>query len=100
MDEARKDWNTHYIRRSRHNSQAGIPDRMYFLPESAGARIYKFAVEQEDIAAMHARLDDETPYDYETNFDEVCLFFTIPDRSLWSQDEAKQYFHRLMEIAR
>ena len=41
LDDVRERWNTHYIRRSRHNTQAGIPDEMFFLPESFNTADYK-----------------------------------------------------------
>ena len=42
LDQTRIGWNTHYIRKSHHNTQAGIPDEMYFLPENFMAHDCKF----------------------------------------------------------
>lgn len=36
LDDMRKYWNTHYIRRSRHETVAGVPDILYFLTETSG----------------------------------------------------------------
>jgi predicted LPLAT superfamily acyltransferase len=38
--------------------------------------------------------------DYDIYFEEICQQLSLPDRSQWTADEAKQYFHRLMDIAR
>ena len=37
LDKVRDHWNSHYIRRSRHNTVAGVPDIFYYLPENSGA---------------------------------------------------------------
>ena len=100
LDQVRTSWNTHYIRRSRYNTQAGVPDQMYFLPESIGARNCKFLTDNEDINAMQAHVDYQSQDDYDIYFEEICQQLSLPDRSQWTADEAKQYFHRLMDIAR
>ena len=56
----------HYIRRSHYNTQAGVPDQMYFLPESIGARNFKFLTDNEDINAMQAHVDYQSQDDYES----------------------------------
>ncbi len=74
---------------------------MYFLPESVGAGNCKFPVNDEDIIAMQAHVaSHESQDDYDTYFEETCQQLSIPNRSQWTADEAKQYFHRLMDIAR
>ena len=37
LDNVRDHWNSHYIRRSRHDTVPGVPDILYYLPESTGA---------------------------------------------------------------
>ena len=100
LDQVRTSWKTHYIRRSRYNTQAGVPDQMYFLPESIGARNCKFLTDNEDINAMQAHVDYQSQDDYDIYFEEICQQLSLPDRSQWTADEAKQYFHRLMDTAR
>ena len=34
--EVRYEWNTHYIRRSRHDTVPGLPDVLFFLPDISG----------------------------------------------------------------
>lgn len=36
IDQLKEHWNTHYIRKSRHDTVSGRPDSLYFLPESNG----------------------------------------------------------------
>ena len=56
LDDVRERWNTHYIRRSRHNTQAGIPDEMFFLPESFNTADYKEDVTDEDLFQMKQQI--------------------------------------------
>ena len=49
LDDVREIWNTHYIKRSRHNTQAGTPDEMFFLPDSFNTADYKEDVTDEDL---------------------------------------------------
>ena len=36
LDEMKLYWNTHYIRRSRHETVGGVPDMLFHLPERSG----------------------------------------------------------------
>ena len=47
-----------------------------------------------------ALLGHQSQDDYDIYFEEICQQLSLPDRSQWTADEAKQYFHRLMDIAR
>ena len=47
-----------------------------------------------------ALLGHQSQDDYDIYFEEICQQMSLPDRSQWTADEAKQYFHRLMDIAR
>ena len=42
LDGIREHWNTHYIRRSRHDTVNGRPDSLYYLPELHGAANEQF----------------------------------------------------------
>ena len=37
LDIVREHWNSHRIRKSRHNTVSGRPDSLFFLPEHHGA---------------------------------------------------------------
>jgi hypothetical protein len=47
-----------------------------------------------------ALLGHQSQDDYDIYSEEICQQLSLPDRSQWTADEAKQYFHRLMDIAR
>ena len=36
LDKVKDQWNSHYIRRSRHDTVPGVPDILYDLPEQTG----------------------------------------------------------------
>ena len=36
LDSVTEEWNNHYIRRSKSTKVAGIPDELFYLPESRG----------------------------------------------------------------
>ena len=73
---------------------------MYSLPESVGARNCKFPADNADVASMQAHVTFQPQVDYDVYFEEICQQLSLPDRSQWNADDAKQYFYRLMEIAR
>ena len=37
LEEVKDSWNSHYVRKSRYHTQAGIPNQLYLLPETVGA---------------------------------------------------------------
>ena len=38
LDQVKLQWNTHYIRQTRHDTVPGRPDELYFLPNLSGAQ--------------------------------------------------------------
>ena len=40
LTSVKRNWNSHYIRKSRFDTVAGRPDELYFLPECNGAQNY------------------------------------------------------------
>lgn len=41
LDDVKESWNSHYVRASRHYTCHGIPNKLYFTPESVGADDHK-----------------------------------------------------------
>ena len=37
LDKVKEQWNSHYIRKSHHDTIPGVPDILYYLPENSGA---------------------------------------------------------------
>ena len=52
LDKVKQEWNTHYIRHSRHNSISGVPDELFFLPESSGFTNCGISVSTDDIYSI------------------------------------------------
>ena len=58
-------WNTHYIRRSRHDTVAGKPDELYFLPEKTNAAYQLHGVFHDKIKEAKLKCtSSETTNDY------------------------------------
>jgi hypothetical protein len=49
LDKVLHHWNTHYIRRSRHDTLAGRPDELYYLPENVNAENHGHVVVMKSI---------------------------------------------------
>eukprot|EP00794_Sanderia_malayensis_P008461 gene8461-9368_t len=72
LDFVRLHWNTHYIRRSRHDSVAGKRDELYFLPEKFGARDQLHLVLHDKIEEAKLRCtSSEATNDYQNYFNHV-----------------------------
>ena len=52
LDEVRYQWNMHYIRRSRRESSAGIPDVLFFRPGLSGHIDMKIEISDNRINAL------------------------------------------------
>lgn len=92
-------WNTHYIRRSRHETLAGRPDELYYLPENVQAENHICIVEDEKYQDMLSYCQDYREDSiYQEYFTSVFtqMEFGHPDN--W--DEALTLYHNLMDIAR
>ena len=46
LDHVRDHWNTHYIRKSRHDTIPGRPDELFCLPENSGFEDFKCPITQ------------------------------------------------------
>ena len=47
LDHVRDHWNTHYIRKSRHDTIPGRPDELFYLPENGGFEDFKCPVTEQ-----------------------------------------------------
>ena len=50
LDEVVYEWNTHFIRKSRHDVVPGVPDVLFYLPEHIG---YRDSKQEIDIQALN-----------------------------------------------
>ena len=59
LNAIKESWNTHYVRRSRYYTADGIPDQLFFLPESIGAENYQERCDQADIDEIERYINTE-----------------------------------------
>ena len=59
LDKVKDQWNSHYIRRSRHDTVPGVPDILYYLPEQTGCLDCLFPVSQEKIAEVEEQCEQD-----------------------------------------
>ncbi|CAB4001850.1 Hypothetical predicted protein, partial [Paramuricea clavata] len=71
LDELQHHWNTHYIRRSRHDTLPGRPDELYFLPENENAVNHAHTIEEDKYHDMlnycHEYHKESLYYEYFTH---------------------------------
>ena len=75
LDDIQDQWNSHYIRRSRHDTVPGVPDILYYLPESSGGVDCLVPVSNTQICEVEPQCDIDT-----------------------EEDIYKEYFQHVMEI--
>lgn len=97
LDKVRDHWNSHYIRRSRHDTVPGVPDILFYLPEHSGAVDCIVPISQGKINEMeqHCELDigEDIYHEY---------FEYIIDSNGWqypcNEKDAFNLFQRFKEI--
>jgi len=97
-DLIRDHWNTHYIRKSRHDTIPGRPDDLFHLPENSGFEDFKCLVtdqQLDDMAVYCAVADDENIFTKYFNYELESLNLHPPAK--WR--EALALFQHLMQIA-
>ncbi len=74
LNDIKEHWNSHYIRRSRHDTIDGKPDVLYHLPESVGAEncIKPVTEQQVDDMSLHCEDAQEDVNDYQEYFRYSC----------------------------
>ena len=99
LDEVRHHWNTHYIRRSRHDTLAGRPDELYYLPENVDAENHVKVVEDEKLCDMLNYCSDYQEHsDYNEYFTSIFTQAGFRQPDTWN--EALTLYHNLLGIAR
>lgn len=98
LDKVLHHWNTHYIRRSRHDTLAGRPDELYYLPENVNAENHGHVVENEKYQDMLNHC-----HDYQENSIYQEYFTSIFTQSGFRQpdtwNEALTLYHNLLGTA-
>lgn len=100
LDELKKHWNTHRIRKSRFDTIPGRPDVLYFLPErSDGQKDLKLFVPVEVIERVSGQTVTEEDDDYKLHreyFDNVKEEIEFADPQSW--EESLHLFRELKDI--
>lgn len=99
LDELMEHWNTHRIRKSRHNTVSGRPDAIFFNPDSYGGNDMKVQVEMEEITQAIENINEPNEEnDYTEYFNYVMreLSFDLPT----SWEVALELYEQLLSKAR
>lgn len=99
LDIVKAHWNTHSIRRSRHNTVAGRPDALFYLPElNRGVGNLLLDVPQRDIryVAEHIVEVDQSN-EYTEYFDMVAVTASLSTPRSWQ--EALGLYNALLQAA-
>ena len=98
LDHVRDHWNTHYIRKSRHDTIPARPDELFYLPENGGFEDFKCPVTEQlldDMAVYCGSVEDENIFlEY---FNYVLENLNLHHPTNWR--EALALFQRLMQVA-
>ena len=99
LDSVKDHWNTHRIRRSRHDTVSGIPDELFLLPELHGGTDNLLCdVTHDEIESLKENLTYEEEKSVELEYFEYVLEnmpFDIPTDC----EEALQLYRTLLDIA-
>eukprot|EP00794_Sanderia_malayensis_P001627 gene1627-1806_t len=99
LDSFKKEWNTHRIRRSRHNAVAGRPDVLFFIPERHGGEsnlLISITQAQVDYINEHIVINEEEN-DYTEYFEMIMNTYDLAKPNIWQ--EALSLYENLMDVA-
>ena len=98
LDQVRKHWNTHRIRRSKYGTVPGVPDVLFYLSHRSGAVDCKIQVTQEQVDSMqvHAQNIDDEMNIYQEYFHYVMGSEELPYPNNYV--EARDLFEYLIAI--
>lgn len=84
LDAVKEHWNTHYIRKSRHDTVNGRPDSLFFLPEHHGTVDMLVHVPQEKIQYASTHVIEEVPtHELQEYFEYVRSNLGCPHPETW-----------------
>lgn len=97
LDKVKDHWNSHYIRRSRHDTVPGVPDILYFVPEQSGGTDCLWPVSQAQIDEV----EDQCVIETENNIYQEYFEYVIEHQG-WDfptgEDSALRLFHSLVSL--
>ena len=98
LDEFRDHWNTHYIRRSRHDTIPGRPDELYYLPEGVNAENHIHPIDDEQYQDMLNYCAEDQEDIYLEYFMHIFTESGFSQPNTWH--DALNLYHNLLDIAR
>ena len=101
LSEIRTSWNSHYVRKSRNYTAHGIPDKIFFLPESVGTTDYKKPYEQSDLQEIELQVNVPAEHEIDDVYQE---YFAYSSAMLGLQEpqnwrESLAMYERMIELA-
>ncbi|XP_046858691.1 uncharacterized protein LOC124452149 [Xenia sp. Carnegie-2017] len=99
LDQIKESWNSHYVRKSRFYTHAGIPDQLYLLPEAVGAEDFQKQYDDEDLIEIYnsVNVSTEKVSTYQKYFSYSAGVLQIGQIQTWR--EALMAYERLLEAA-
>ena len=98
LDEAKLYWNTHYIRPSRHETVAGVPNILFDIPEQFGGFDFRVRVPADKLQEVQVRYSQENnENEFEDYFEYLMEFYELQYPS--NYNEAVHAFNVLMRHA-
>ena len=98
LDEAKLYWNIHYIRPSRHETVAGVPNILFDIPEQFGGFDFRVRVPADKLQEVQVRYSQENnENEFEDYFEYLMEFYELQYPS--NYNEAVHVFNVLMRHA-
>lgn len=98
LDEVCRHWNSHYIRKSRHDTVAGRPDELFYLPECIDAENQLQAIGNAKFQDMFQYCHDyQEEYLYQEYFRTIATHGQFEEPNSWQ--EALDLYRQLLAIA-
>ena len=99
IEQLKEHWNTHYIRKSRHDTVSGRPDSLYYLPEIHGGAINLIAhVPDDELQYARVHLVEQAERnDYQEYFQYVTTTCDLQRPRSWR--EGLELYNTLLDCA-
>lgn len=102
LNDVKESWNSHYVRKSRYYTAHGIPDQLFFYPESFnGAESYQKGYVQPDMDEIEHHInpasEDESHQLHQEYFQYSSTMLGLQEPNTWG--DSLIMFQRLIEVA-
>ena len=99
LNEVKEHWNTHLIRKSRHDTVNGRQDSLFYLPEIRGGTQFLLPMTEADRQYAHCHIvETEEHNDYQEYFQYVSEVCTLEQPNDWR--DALQLYNFIVQCAR